>query len=225
MGVGHAAVGIAAARLSPRLNVGWLVFAALLADFLLGIFALLGLESAEVPPDYASRHYLTFKFPYSHGLLSLTLWSLLFAALVTSLQRMQRRVVFGVVAAVVLSHFVLDALVHVVGLPLAGESSPKIGLGLWRNMPLELGLETALSVLGALVFWRTAAGSARSRYGVASFLVLFCALTWSPLATERAPEVSQLVPGWIASPLVLAAIAFAIDRKRIATLAQPGSSS
>ncbi len=215
MGAGHAAVGMATARWAPRLNVGWLVFASLLADFLLGIFALLGLETAHVPPDYASHRYLTFTFPYSHGLLALTLWALLFAGVAARLHPAQRRVVFVVVTGVVLSHFVLDALVHVVGLPLAGASSPKVGLGLWQNKPLELGLETLLCVAGALLFWRTAAGSARSRYGMAIFLAIFCALTWAPLASARAPEVSALVPGWIASPLLLAAVAFAIDRKRV----------
>jgi hypothetical protein len=199
------------------MNVAWLVFASLLADFLLGIFALLGLESAHVPADYARRHYLTFTFPYSHGLLALTLWSLLFAAFVVRVQRAREGVVFIVVAAVALSHFVLDALVHVVGLPLAGANSPLVGFGLWENMPLELGLETALSVVGVVVFWQTAASSARSRYGMAIFMLTFCVLTWSPLAVDRAPEPAQLIPGWIASPLVLALIAFAIDRKRVAT--------
>ena len=74
MGIGHAAVALGASRAEPRINVGLLIFAALLADFLLGIFAALGLEQAHVPPDYASRHYLTFTFPYSHGLVSLLIW-------------------------------------------------------------------------------------------------------------------------------------------------------
>jgi hypothetical protein len=216
MGVGHAAVGILAAKLTPRLNVGFLVFASLFADFLLGIFALLGLETAHVPADYATGHYLTFTFPYSHGLLALCAWSLLFAGLVAVLQREGQRLVFGVVAAVVLSHFALDALVHVVGLPLAGPSSPKVGFGLWRQMPLELALETLLSATSVLVFWRAASDSPRSRYGIALFMLVFCALTWTPLLTATPPDPSQLIPGWIASPLLLAAIAYAIDRKRLA---------
>jgi hypothetical protein len=67
MGIGHVALALGAAKATPRLNVGWLVFAALVSDFLLGIFALIGLEHASVPPDYAQRHYLLFTFPYSHG--------------------------------------------------------------------------------------------------------------------------------------------------------------
>ncbi len=62
MGVGHAAVALATAKVTPGVNVGWLVFAAFLADFLLGIFAMMGFERAHVPTDFASRHYLTFTF-------------------------------------------------------------------------------------------------------------------------------------------------------------------
>lgn len=43
--------------------MGLLIFGAFLADFLLGVFALFGLEQAHVPSDFASRHYLTFTFP------------------------------------------------------------------------------------------------------------------------------------------------------------------
>ena len=34
MGIGHVALALGAARAAPRLNVGWLVLAALLSDFL-----------------------------------------------------------------------------------------------------------------------------------------------------------------------------------------------
>ena len=37
-------VAVAAAQAAPRVNVGWLIFAALLADVLLGVFVLAGVE-------------------------------------------------------------------------------------------------------------------------------------------------------------------------------------
>jgi hypothetical protein len=75
MGVGHVAVALGASRAIPRVNVGWLVFAAFLSDFLLGIFAVVGVEHASVPDSYASKHYLLFTFPYSHGLAALVVWA------------------------------------------------------------------------------------------------------------------------------------------------------
>jgi hypothetical protein len=218
MGVGHAAVALGAARVAPRLNVGWLIFAALLADFLLGIFAAMGLERAHVPPDFASGHYLTFTFPYSHGLVALVIWSGLAGLLLARKQRRNRSTVFVVAASLVLSHFVLDALVHVVGLPFAGERSPKIGLGLWREMPLELSLETLMAAIGVALYWTTpgARTATISRWGIAAFMLLFTASTWTQLLVTTPPDTTTLVPAWIGAPLVLSAIAYALDRKRVA---------
>ena len=78
MGVGHAALALGVSRSAPRVNVGWLIFAAFLADFLLGVFAAFGLEGARVPEDYAAKHYLLFTFPYSHGLVPLLVWGAIF---------------------------------------------------------------------------------------------------------------------------------------------------
>jgi hypothetical protein len=216
MGVGHAAVALGAVRMAPRVNVGWLIFAALLADSLLGIFALFGLEQAHVPPDYASRHYLTFTFPYSHGLVPLLLWGTLAGFLLSRMQGEGRTRVFLVIAALVVSHFVLDGLVHVAGLPLAGEHSPKFGLGLWKHMRAELALETMMAVAGLVIYWRVAGNSAVSRWSVAIFMVLLTALTWTQLFVVTPPVPAQLIPGWIVAPLVFAAIPFAFDRKRVA---------
>jgi len=158
MGIGHAAVALGATRAEPRLNVGLLIFSAFLADFLLGIFAALGLEQAHVPPDFASRHYLTFTFPYSHGLVSLLLWGILLGGLLCWLDRRNRKKAFIVIAVLVLSHFVLDALVHVPELPLFGENSPKLGLALWNHLPLELSLETLMALAGLVIYWRLKGG-------------------------------------------------------------------
>lgn len=216
MGVGHAAVALGAAKGAPRVNVGWLVFGSFLADFLLGIFALVGLEQAHVPADYASRHYLIFTFPYSHGLVPLLLWSTVFGLLVSRTRPSERRRVFLVVAAVVLSHFILDGLVHVAGLPVAGEDSPKFGLGLWKHMAIELALETLMAVAGVVLYLRTAgaAASAWSRRGIPLFMALLTALTWTQISTTKPPEPAQLLSSWIAGPLLFGAVVYALDRKR-----------
>ncbi len=221
MGVGHAALALGAAKATPRLNVGWLVFAALLADFLLGIFASMGLESAHGQENFATNHYLTFTFPYSHGLAPLILWGVLFGFLVSLTARSDRRIVFAVVAAVVVSHYLLDGLVHVAGLPIMGENSPKLGLGLWKHMPLELTLETLMTVAGVWLYLTLSGirASAVSRYGVPIAMVVLAALTWTTLFSTTAPETAQLIPGWIVFPLLFAAVIWVLDRKRTAAAA------
>src|ERR1044071_2174574 len=82
VGIGHFAVGLALKKAEPRLNLGPIIFGAYLCDFLLGIFVWLGLEQYRIPPDFAMKRYMTFTFPYSHGLAATILWSALAAVLV-----------------------------------------------------------------------------------------------------------------------------------------------
>lgn len=225
MGIGHVAVALGASRAAPRLNVGWLVFAAVLADFLLGIFAALGIEHATIPVDYAHKHYLLFTFPYSHGLLALLLWATIFGFLLSRAYGLESTRVGLVAGLVVLSHFLLDGLVHVAGLPLVGENSPKLGLALWNDMPVELGLETVMALLGLALYWKLAGTSSISRYGMAVFIVLFTAMTWSQLALTSPPKTQELIVSWLVAPLVLSAIVYGLDWKRVRNvlLAKPGS--
>jgi hypothetical protein len=120
MFVGHLGAGLAATRLAPRVNLGALFLAAMLLDALLWVFVLLGLEQVHVPADFGTVHYLTFTFPYSHGLFTSLLWS---AAAVLVTRACMSSVRAGlIVGATVFSHFLLDALVHVVGLPVLGRA-------------------------------------------------------------------------------------------------------
>ena len=223
MGIGHVALALGASRAAPRLNVGWLVFAAVLADFLLGIFTALGMEHAIVPPDYAQKHYLLFTFPYSHGLLALLLWATIFGFLVSRAFGLESRRIWLIAALVVLSHFLLDGLVHIAGLPLAGENSPKLGLGLWKNMPFELALETLMTLVGIAIYWKPSRGSSLSRYGMTVFMLLFLAMMWTQLASTVAPEPKALIVSWIVAPVVLGAIAYGLDWQRVRRCVPVGS--
>jgi hypothetical protein len=219
MGIGHAAVALGASRAVPRVNVGLLIFAAFLADFLLGVFGALGLEQAHVPPDFATRHYLTFTFPYSHGLVPLLVWGTVLGALLCWTDARNRSRAFLVIAALVVSHFVLDGLVHVPELPLLGRNSPKIGLALWNHMPLELSIETVMALAGLVVYWSLKSTTRLGRWGIAIFVLVLTALTWTQLWSTTPPTEAQLIPTWIIAPVVFSATPFLFDRKRIAAQA------
>jgi hypothetical protein len=214
MGVGHAALALAAAKTEPRVNVGWLIFAAWFADFLLGIFAALGLEYVHSPADYAARHYLTFTFPYSHGLVSLIFWGIALGLVVARFSN-ARNAVF-IVAALVVSHYFLDALVHVPELPLLGESSPKLGLGLWNHMLLELLLETGMAIVALCLYFSISTEAPLwHRLGILLAFLLLALLTWGQLFVTVAPTQSQLIPGWILLPLLFGVSVYLLDRRRV----------
>jgi hypothetical protein len=171
---GHVGAGLALGRTARRLNVGVLVLAALLLDVLLWALVYGRVEGAVVPPDFVRRHYLLFTFPYSHGLAASLAWSAAAGALTWAATRTwaaERTRASIAVAAAVLSHWVLDALVHVPELPLLGGASPKIGLGLWDHPALALALEIVITLVG-LVLFLSGASLPRTRAVALSALVL-----------------------------------------------------
>lgn len=163
MFAGHIGAALALGRAERRVNVAVFVFAAMLLDFVLWLFVVLRRESVTIPVDFASTHQPHFVFPYSHGLLAGIGWSALAGAamLLARAQAKQPAIrAAGLVVAAVFSHWLLDALVHAPELPLAGDDSMKVGLGLWQHMPVALASEAAIAVAGLYLFL---SGSALSR--------------------------------------------------------------
>jgi hypothetical protein len=172
MFAGHVGAALAIGRVERRVNVGVFVAAALLLDVVLWIFVLLGVESVDIPANFAATHQPQYRFPYSHGLLASLAWSVIAGvAAFTSLGRLQRvglRVAV-LVGVAVFSHWPLDALVHAPELPLVGAGSSKVGFGLWANMPVALVTEAVIVLVGLWLFVR---GSCLSRAQSTSLIVL-----------------------------------------------------
>ena len=173
MFAGHVGAALAIGRAERRVNVGAFVFAALLLDVVHWLLVLLGWESITIPPNFASTHQLEFFFPYSHGLLASIAWSALAGIAIfiwyPQLKKGKSRAA-ALVGTAVFSHWLLDALVHVPELPLAGASSMKVGLGLWQSMPVALVAEALILVVGLCpVLVCRASRSFGSRYFLFSY--------------------------------------------------------
>jgi hypothetical protein len=82
MFIGHFAVGFAARQAVPRVSLAVLFAAAQLADLLWPVFLLLGLEQARIEPGITAFTPFDFiSYPYSHSLLMLAVWGIVFALL------------------------------------------------------------------------------------------------------------------------------------------------
>lgn len=176
MFAGHVGIALAIGRAEKRVNVGMFVTAALLLDIALWLFVLLDWESVTIPASFADTHQPWFVFPYSHGLAASLLWSAVAGAagfLACSRLHAPGWRVAALVAAAVFSHWLLDALVHQPELPLAGDGSPKVGLGLWQSMPSALAVEAAIVVTGLSLF---AGGSNLPRGRLAALAALSLAI-------------------------------------------------
>lgn len=155
MFAGHIGVALAVGSKQRQINLGLFAAAALLLDFVLWLFILLGWESVRIPTDFARSHQPEFVFPYSHGLLAALLWSGIAAALVYSTYAPLKRAGFraaAVLAGAVFSHWILDYVVHRPELSLAGTASRVVGLGLWDHLAVALGLESAILLFGVFLF-------------------------------------------------------------------------
>ncbi len=68
--VGHFAVGLVAKNVEPKISLGTLVLAAMIADFLWCIFIIAGIERVQFKPGMGAANYLdASNIAMSHSLL------------------------------------------------------------------------------------------------------------------------------------------------------------
>lgn len=181
MFAGHIGAAFAIGRAERRVNIGMFIFAALLLDVALWLFVLLGWESVTIPANFPTTHRPEFIFPYSHGLLAAVVCSALAGAAAFTWYRPLLKAATlraaALVAVVVFSHWLLDALVHVSELPLVGEGSAKVGLALWQNMPVALTAEAVMVVAGLCLFLPGSSLSRAKRLSLTALSLLILGFT------------------------------------------------
>ena len=147
MFIGHFAVAFAVKRAAPRTSLGVTFAAAQLVDMLWPIFLLLGWEQVRIEPN--ANPFLTLDFtsyPWTHSLAMGVVWGAVFGGLYFAVTKYKRGAI--VVALLVPSHWVLDAVVHVPDLPLYPGGAARIGLGLWSSPVAAIVVEAILFLAG-----------------------------------------------------------------------------
>jgi hypothetical protein len=183
MFVGHLAAAFGARAVEPRVPLAIAVAAAFALDLLWPMLLLLGLESVRVDPGDTAFTNLAFEwYPWSHSLALVLVWSAFAGALAREVLGSTRAAL--VVAALVLSHWVLDFVTHRPDLPL-WPSGPRVGWGLWQSIAATILVEGTLLALGLAAYLR--ATTARDRIGtwalaglVALATTIWITQPWSP---------------------------------------------
>jgi hypothetical protein len=203
MFIGHFGVALAAKRLAPRTSLATLILAAQFLDFLWPVFLLLGFEHVRIVPGITKVQGFDFyDYPLSHSLTMALRWALAFGLIYYLVRRYVRGV--WVVGVLVLSHWVLDWVVHRPDLPL-WPGGPKYGLGLWNSWPASISVEVIL--FGAGIWLYLGSTRARDRVGTYALwsLLGFLLLGWlAAVFGPPPPNPHQLALGalvmWVVVP-------------------------
>jgi hypothetical protein len=151
--VGHVAAGLVAKRFEPEVSLGTYVFAALLADFIVFLLLILGVEHFDAVPGATINRAIGRDLYYSHSLLMLLIWGSLFAAAWFYRRRYPRG--FWFIFGAVVSHWLLDTISHRADMPLVPGVPKFFGLGLWNSLPATILVEGGFWIIAIVVYVRS----------------------------------------------------------------------
>lgn len=213
MFIGHFGVGLAAKRVAPRVSLGALFLGAQFIDLLWPTLLLLGVERVAIAPGITTVTPLDFQhYPISHSLLAVAGWAVLVGGVALALRMAKREAI--VLAALVVSHWFLDLIVHRPDLPLTPWGSVRVGLGLWNSFAASLAVELAIFFSGVWLYFR--ATQPRDRVGSWAWwgLVAFLLLVHAANLFGDPPPTVQAI-GWVGQAQWLVVLwGFWVDRHR-----------
>jgi membrane-bound metal-dependent hydrolase YbcI (DUF457 family) len=172
MFLAHFGIGFGAKAAAPKVSLGTLFLAAQFIDLIWPTLLLLGIERVNIVTDGARNPPLEFvHYPYSHSLLAVMLWAALVAAIYYVVRRSRSGAV--VLGLAVISHWLLDLVVHYPDLPLYPGDSPRLGFGVWSSPVVSMALELSIFAAGVWLYLRaTRARDATGKWALWSLVAL-----------------------------------------------------
>jgi len=154
---GHFGFAAAVKSRAPETPLWALMLATVWLDIVFVPLLVAGVETIQ-PADPTLTGYGAniIHADYTHSVVGMIVLSAILGGLASLVWGRRPGIVIGLVAA---SHWLLDLPVHRGDMPiLPGNLGdlPRLGLGLWRYPLLSAGLELALVLVGAWLYWRTA---------------------------------------------------------------------
>jgi hypothetical protein len=158
MFIAHFGVGFGAKAAAPRVSLGSLFLAAQFIDLVWPTLLLLGIERVNIITDGSRNPPLDFiYYPYSHSLLAVIGWAILFAIAYFTARR--SRIGALVLGLAVISHWLLDLIVHYPDLPLYPGNGMLLGFSVWSSPFIALVLELAIFAAGVWLYLRNTSAS------------------------------------------------------------------
>jgi len=212
--IGHFGVGFAAKKVIPKTSLGTLLLASQFIDLLWPFFVIFGIEKVAIDPGNTAFTPLDFiYYPFSHSLLGVLIWALLFGAVYYFIKKdLKTSLILGIL---VLSHWILDLITHRPDLPLLlGSDSMLVGLGLWNSMVGTIILEGAIFIGGIYLY--ITATKVKNKVGTYSLwsLIIFLIIVYLLNLLGPPPDSVDAI-GYVGlSQWLLIAWAYWVDRNR-----------
>jgi membrane-bound metal-dependent hydrolase YbcI (DUF457 family) len=197
MFIGHFGVGLAAKKIAPNINLGFLFIACQLLDLIWPVLVLMGVEQVAVDHSATEVTPLNFlHYPYSHSLVMTLLYSLVGAFVTWRVFKSAR--VGAVMGFTVFSHWILDLITHRPDLPLL-LGDRKVGLGLWNSVWGTLVVEVSIFVIGIFLYIQSSPSMNRKRkmffWSMIGFLsIVYMGNIFGPKAPEGTPAAAIAGP-------------------------------
>jgi membrane-bound metal-dependent hydrolase YbcI (DUF457 family) len=213
MFIGHFGAGFASKSVSRQCSLGTLFMAAQFIDLIWPILLLLGIERVEIDPGNTAFTPLNFVYyPFTHSLFGVLIWAVLFGAVYFAFRKNVRNALL--LAGLVLSHWLLDLIVHRPDLPIIPWSEFKVGFDLWQSIALTLLVEGMIFAAGVLIYMRTT----RAKDRVGSFglwgLLVFLVVVYLLSAFGPPPDAVRPIAVVGLFQWLLVAWAYWVDRHR-----------
>ncbi len=220
MFIGHLAVGFASKRVTPKASLGVLMAAPMALDLLWPLFLLAGWEQVRIDPGNTAFTPLDFvSYPYTHSLAMSIVWAALFALIYWAVTRYTAGAF--VIAAGVVSHWILDYVTHRPDLPLYPGGTERLGLELWNSVAGTIAIESVM--FAAAVWIYVSSTRARDRIGSYGFwaFVVFMLITYFGNAFGSPPPSAALVARLGLAIWLIPLWAWWFDRHREARITAP----
>lgn len=213
MFIGHFGAGFGAKALAPQVSLGTLLLAAQFLDLLWPALSALGIEHVRIEPGATRVTPLVFThYPVSHSLLAAILWGTLLGLAYLALRRSLRGAL--VVGLLVVSHWLLDLVVHAPDLPLAPGGRAMLGFGLWNSLAATLAVELSIFALGAWLYLRATPASGRTaRWAPWSLIAFLLVIYFLTVFGPPPPDVATIA--WAGhAQWLLVLWGYGVDRQR-----------
>ena len=193
--------------------MGTIFLASQFIDLLWPLFLLLGIEQVKIDPGNTVVTPLNFiYYPFSHSLIGVLFWALLFAGVYYLLKKDLKVAIW--LGILVMSHWILDLITHRPDLPLLFNNETMVGFGLWNSLIGTVLIEGFIFMAGIYLYMKVT--SSKNRTGTIALwsLIVFLVIIYISNLFGPPPPSEEPIGVIGLSQWILIAWAYWIDKNR-----------